>query len=145
LIENPPVPTPEPPAVAPIGHAKEAFTISSTYRGEKWHTPATILNFHRRLLPKGAKGGAVSLQLRLAGGEGGIRTLGTGVSPYNGLAIQASSEAFAKFSTLLLFSMGYKAVDLIRSAWKRFVLIVQPLQFHDSLEDGAKRVRATST
>jgi hypothetical protein len=41
--------------------------------------------------------------------------------------------------------MGYKAVDLIRSAWKRFVLIVQPLQFHDSLEDGAKRVRATST
>ena len=33
-----------------------------------------------------AKGGAVSLQFRLAGGEGGIRTLGTGVSPYNGLA-----------------------------------------------------------
>ena len=28
----------------------------------------------------------LSLQLRLRGGEGGIRTLGTGVSPYNGLA-----------------------------------------------------------
>jgi len=27
-----------------------------------------------------------SLQFRLSGGEGGIRTLGTGVSPYNGLA-----------------------------------------------------------
>jgi hypothetical protein len=27
-----------------------------------------------------------SLQSRLRGGEGGIRTLGTGVSPYNGLA-----------------------------------------------------------
>jgi hypothetical protein len=33
-----------------------------------------------------AKGEEISLQLRLAGGEGGIRTLGTGVSPYNGLA-----------------------------------------------------------
>ena len=31
--------------------------------------------------------------------------------------------------------MGYKSVDLIRSAWKRFVLIVQPLQFHYSLDD----------
>jgi hypothetical protein len=43
---------------------------------------------------------------------------------------QAGSEPFAKFSTLLLFSTGYKSVDLIRSAWKRFVLIVQPSQFH---------------
>jgi hypothetical protein len=33
------------------------------------------------------KGGGISLQSRLRGGEGGIRTLGTGVSPYNGLAI----------------------------------------------------------
>jgi hypothetical protein len=47
------------------------------------------------------------------------------------------SEAFAKVSTLLLFATGYKSVDLIRSAWKRFVLIVQPLQFHYSLEDCA--------
>jgi hypothetical protein len=46
---------------------------------------------------------------------------------------QAGSEPFGKFSTLLLFSTGYKSVDLIRSVWKRFVLIVQPLQFHDSL------------
>ena len=30
--------------------------------------------------------GRFSLQFRLRGGEGGIRTLGTGVSPYNGLA-----------------------------------------------------------
>src|ERR1039458_6443258 len=28
----------------------------------------------------------ISVQSRLRGGEGGIRTLGTGVSPYNGLA-----------------------------------------------------------
>src|SRR5208282_3676244 len=32
------------------------------------------------------KNGRYSLQSRLRGGEGGIRTLGTGVSPYNGLA-----------------------------------------------------------
>jgi hypothetical protein len=32
----------------------------------------------------------VSLQFRLRGGEAGIRTLGTGVSPYNGLAIVCS-------------------------------------------------------
>jgi len=32
------------------------------------------------------KGRGISLQFRLRGGEGGIRTLGTGVSPYNGLA-----------------------------------------------------------
>ena len=30
-------------------------------------------------------------------------------------------------------STGCKSVDLIRSAWKRLVLIVQPLQFHDRL------------
>ncbi len=34
----------------------------------------------------GGNGGGLSLQSRLRGGEGGIRTLGTGVSPYNGLA-----------------------------------------------------------
>src|ERR1700730_7087174 len=34
----------------------------------------------------GGQRGELSLQLRLRGGEGGIRTLGTGVSPYNGLA-----------------------------------------------------------
>ena len=34
--------------------------------------------------------------------------------------------------SLLLLSTGYKSVDLIRSAWRRFVLIVQPLQFHYS-------------
>jgi hypothetical protein len=45
-----------------------------------------------------------------------------------------SSEPFAKFSTVLLFSADYKSVDLIRSAWKRFVLIMQPLQFHYSLD-----------
>jgi hypothetical protein len=32
------------------------------------------------------KAGGISLHLRLRGGEAGIRTLGTGVSPYNGLA-----------------------------------------------------------
>ncbi len=47
----------------------------------------------------------------------------------------AGSEAFRKFSTLLLFSTGYKSVDLIRSAWKRFVLIVQLLQFHYNVDE----------
>jgi hypothetical protein len=37
--------------------------------------------------------------------------------------------------------MGYKSVDLIRSAWKRFVLIVQPLQFHYSLGPSTRPVR----
>jgi hypothetical protein len=46
---------------------------------------------------------------------------------------QEGSEPFAKFSTLFLFSMVYKSVVLIRSAQKRFVLIVQPLQFHYSV------------
>jgi hypothetical protein len=32
------------------------------------------------------------LQFRLNGGEGGIRTLGTGFSPYNGLAIISADE-----------------------------------------------------
>jgi hypothetical protein len=31
---------------------------------------------------------------------------------------QAGSEPFGKFYTLLLFSMGYNSVDVIRSAWK---------------------------
>ena len=43
---------------------------------------------------------------------------------------RAGSEPLATFSTLLLLSTGYKSVDLICSALKRFVLIVQPLQFH---------------
>jgi hypothetical protein len=47
----------------------------------------------------------------------------------------AGSEPFRKFPTLLLFAVGYKSVDMIRSAWKRFVLIVQPLRFHDSPAD----------
>ncbi len=32
------------------------------------------------------------------------------------LSSQDGSEPFGKFSTLLLFSTGYKSVDLIRSA-----------------------------
>jgi hypothetical protein len=31
---------------------------------------------------------------------------------------QVGSEPFGKVCTLLLFSTGYKSVDLIRSAWK---------------------------
>ena len=41
----------------------------------------------------GVRGHGISLQLKLAGGEGGIRTLETGVSPYNGLAILYSDLA----------------------------------------------------
>src|SRR6266567_7682408 len=48
---------------------------------------------------------------------------------------QAGSEPFGKFCTVLLFSTGYKRGDVIRSACTRFVLIVQPLQFHYSLEE----------
>ena len=50
----------------------------------------------------GAKGGAVSLQVRLAGGEGGIRTLGTGVSPYNGLAIHR--PVLKRYENFVLYS-----------------------------------------
>src|SRR6202035_2969834 len=46
---------------------------------------------------------------------------------------QEGSEPFRKSSTLFLFSTGYKSVNLIRSDRKRLVLIVQPLQFHDSV------------
>jgi hypothetical protein len=42
----------------------------------KWANSASLAETETRF----------SLQFRLAGGEGGIRTLGTGVSPYNGLA-----------------------------------------------------------
>jgi hypothetical protein len=37
------------------------------------------------------RAGGISLRFRLRGGEGGIRTLGTGVSPYNGLAKHRAS------------------------------------------------------
>ena len=47
-----------------------------------------------------AKGGAVSLQLRLYGGEGGIRTLGTGISQYNGLANLSFDAVPAGFNGL---------------------------------------------
>jgi hypothetical protein len=50
---------------------------------------------------------------------------------------QEASEPFGKLCTLLLFSAGYKSLDLIRSAPKRSVLIVQPLQFHYSIGDHA--------
>jgi hypothetical protein len=33
------------------------------------------------------------------------------------LSSQVGSEPFGKFSTVLLFSTGYKSVDLIRSVW----------------------------
>ena len=53
------------------------------------------------------------------GGEGGIRTLGTGASPYKRFSnTQVGSEPLRKFFTLLLSSTGYKSVDLIRSACK---------------------------
>ena len=49
----------------------------------------------------------------MSGGEGGIRTLGTGVSPYNGLAnrrirplCHLSSPGFDQFTTRLSFQSG---------------------------------------
>src|ERR1700722_18660424 len=37
---------------------------------------------------------------KTSGGEGGIRTLGTGVSPYNGLANESSLAALTRFKDL---------------------------------------------
>ena len=51
-------------------------------RGSEWDT--------RQQVERGALHDSVGpewLGLQKLGGEGGIRTLGTGVSPYNGLAI----------------------------------------------------------
>jgi hypothetical protein len=55
------------------------------------------------------------------------------IKQYSGLAIHR--QVLNRLQNFLLYSSfptGYKSVDLIRSAWKRFVLIVQPLQFHDN-------------
>src|SRR6266567_5308111 len=61
---------------------------------------------------------------------------GTGVSPYNGLAIhQWVLNRYENLPLYSSFSSSYKSVDLICSARKRSVLIVQPLQFHDSPDD----------
>ncbi len=60
--------------------AEYSLTISSAIREEKttnWR--AFPRNFQRNA-------GEVRVPFRLRGGEGGIRTLDTGVSPYNGLA-----------------------------------------------------------
>jgi len=46
--------------------------------------------------------GGNSLAFRLSRGEGGIRTLGTGVSPYNGLAIHR--RVLNRYENLLLYS-----------------------------------------
>ena len=48
------------------------------------------------------------------------------------LSSHAGSEPFGKFSALLLFSTDYKSVNLIRSAWKWFVLNMELLQFYYS-------------
>jgi hypothetical protein len=40
--------------------------------------------------------------LKKSGGEGGIRTLGTGVSPYNGLATH--KRVLNRYENLLLYS-----------------------------------------
>jgi hypothetical protein len=67
------------------------------------------------------------LTKRSEGGNGGANSdPGTGFPAQRFSNTQEGSEAFAKFCTLLLFSTGYKSVDLLRSAWKRFVLIMQP-------------------
>src|SRR5437016_3265656 len=61
--------------VPPLAVRFSPVQVVSKYR-EKW---ACFAHF-------GVRRGGISLQSRLRGGEGGIRTLGTGVSPYNGLA-----------------------------------------------------------
>ena len=48
--------------------------------------------------------------------------------------IQSAREAQrGQLLSLENYYFGLQKVDLIRSAWKRSVLIVQPLQFHDRL------------
>src|ERR1700681_4106303 len=51
------------------------------------------------------------------------------VSPHSSLAIHRRVlkrlQNFVLYSSLL-FSTGYKSVDLLRSVWKRSLLIVQP-------------------
>jgi|SRR5579863_2343277 len=73
-----------------------------------------------------------SLHLRLNGGEGGIRTLGTGVSPYNGLANESFSPPSLVFNHLpscRSFSVGprdpHSALTVLR-----FVLQICPLRRH---------------
>ena len=80
--------------------AKEVRSLQSglsSRNREKW---AEFASFERNE-------GKNSLQFRLHGGEGGIRTLGTGVSPYNGLAnrrirplCHLSATCFPKLSTV---------------------------------------------
>src|SRR5216684_5910278 len=58
------------------------------------------------------KWGGLSLHFRLRGGEGGIRTLGTGVSPYNGLANGSFSPPSLVFKHLpsdSLLQVGLRA------------------------------------
>src|SRR5580700_2849424 len=71
----------------------------------------------------GARRGTISLQFRLLGGEGGIRTLGTGVSPYNGLANRrirplchlSGVRVFISLTQLLDFQIRL-TVDLARNS-----------------------------
>jgi hypothetical protein len=60
------------------------------------------------------------------------QTKGSEVDP-RFMRTQKGSAPFGKSTTLFLFPTVYKSVDLIRSTWKRSVLIVQPLQFHDKM------------
>jgi len=56
------------------------------------------------------------------------------VRRYNGLALHKwVLNRYENLLTLFLFSTGHKSVELIRSARKQVVLIVQPLRFHYSV------------
>jgi hypothetical protein len=94
-------------------------------RSESWPRP---LEFRSGQLTDYAQGGRLEGRRALNPGDSFPKR----VRRFSNTRV--GSEPFAKLHTLLLFSTGYKSVDLIRSAWKRFVLIVQPLQFHYSLD-----------
>ena len=70
--------------------------------------PSSLSSRNREIWPHLAdfavSAGGNSLHFRLAGGEGGIRTLGTGVSPYNGLANSTRPTPIARNQSVTVTS-----------------------------------------
>src|SRR5580700_2461991 len=71
----------------------------------------------------GARRGTISLQSRLRGGEGGIRTLGTGVSPYNGLA-NRRIRPLCHLSGVRIYSLPRRAGERFPASTTRVALIL---------------------
>src|ERR1700691_2030608 len=93
------------------------------------------------------------MELRESGGEGGIRTLGTGVSPYNGLAITrfhmpgvrnqqlTFGKLHCKLGEMALF--GSICATIVQPEKLTGALPIRRGQFHEaSLSTGLCRVKA---